>query len=595
MRHARHTIKLSRRLPRRSALTTFAALPLASALLLPALVLASVGIASQRMQVIVMARPGQMQAAEQAALSLGGSVGTKLAPINSFVASLPEGDLPSFAANPTVGSVTPDATLHLLSSTYTPSEDQYSLYNLEESTGVRDMWAQGYAGQGVGVALIDSGVTPVKGLDNAGQVDNGPDLTEESQSPSLDHLDTYGHGTFMAGIIAGHDPGANPLSSNVGSSAFLGIAPDSTLVSVKVADSHGITDVSQVIAAIDWVVQHANDNGLNIRVINLSFGTDSTQSYVLDPLCYAVEQAWDAGIVVVVSAGNGGSSSDGLTDPADDPYVIAVGSETLDGQSGNASVSSFSSWGNGTRNPDVVSPGGHVQSLADPGSYIYDHFSSTGRINGRYFRGSGSSEAAAFTSGAAALLVQEHPSFDPDQIKALLVGTANPISGESADAQGAGAIDLDAASGPITGQLATEVKTAQDYPSSTGTGSLQGSRGTDELVLRGVTLSGNTDIMGHHVNTAQLASEEAAGTAWQGGMFDGSSWSGSSWSGSSWSGSSWSGDDWSGSSWSSDDWSSGTWSGSSWSGSSWSGSSWSGATWSSDAWATDIWANASWS
>jgi serine protease AprX len=595
MRRARYSIKSSLGLRRRTGLSAIAALPLASALVLPALGLASIGTASQRMQVIVMARPGQMQAAERAALSLGGSIGTQLAPINGFVASLAEGDLSSLAANPTVGSVTPDATLHLLSSTYTPSQDPYSLYNLEEETGVRDMWAEGYAGQGIGVALIDSGVTPVKGLDNEDQVYNGPDLTEESQNPSLDHLDTYGHGTFMAGIIAGHDPGVNPLGSNVSASAFLGVAPDSTLVSVKVADSHGITDVSQVIAAIDWVVQHANDNGLNIRVINLSFGTDSTQSYLLDPLCYAVEQAWDAGIVVVVSAGNDGSSSDGLTDPADDPFVVAVGSETLNGETGSTSLSSFSSWGNGTRNPDLLAPGGHVQSLADPGSYIYDNFSSTGLINSRYFRGSGTSEAAAFTSGAAALLVQEHPTFDPDQIKALLVSTADALPKTSAEAQGAGAIDLDYASGPIKGQLATEVNTPQSFATSTGTGSLQGSRGTDELVLRGATLSGDTDIMGHHVNTTQLAADEAAGTAWQGGTFNGSSWSGSSWSGSSWSGSSWSGDDWSGSSWSSDDWSSGSWDGSSWSDASWSGSSWSGATWSSDSWATDIWANASWS
>ena len=95
-------------------------------------------------------------------------------------------------------------------------------------------------------------------------------------------------------------------------------------MSVKAAAANGTTDVSQVIASIDWVVQHRNDNGLNVRVLNLAFGTDSRQSYVLDPLAYAAEVAWRKGIVVVVSAGNDGPTTTGLNDPAYDPHVIAV-------------------------------------------------------------------------------------------------------------------------------------------------------------------------------------------------------------------------------------------------------------------------------
>ena len=563
----------------------------------------ALGGLTQRVSVIVMARTGQLAAAEHAAMSLGANVGRSLASINGFVASLDKADASALAHSGAVSSVTPDAALHLLGSSYSgysASQDPYSLYNVESATGVRSMWQQGYTGSGVGVAVIDSGVSPVRGLNGQGQVYQGPDLTEESQSSSLNRLDTFGHGTFMAGIIAGHDPRADPTDSDTGSSAFLGVAPESTIVSVKVADSHGMTDVSQVIAAIDWIVQHAQDNGLNIRVMNLSFGTDSTQAYTLDPLAYAAETAWRAGIVVVVSAGNHGSGSNGLTDPATDPYVLAVGSETLNGQTGNATLSSYSSSGNGTRNPDVVAPGGHLQGLSDPGSFISDHYGSTGNINSRFFRGSGTSEATAFVSGAAALLVQEHPSYTPDQIKALLVSTAKPLSGVSATSQGAGAIDLNAASGAVTGSTLQAVNTPQSYAASTGTGTLASSRGSYTLTLRGHTLSGETDMMGHTVNTSQLARAEAAGTAWQGGTWNGSSWSGSSWSGSSWSGSSWSGADWSGSSWSSDNWSTGTWSGSSWSGSSWSGSSWSGSSWSgsswsNDAWDSGIWNTASWS
>src|SRR6202011_4121177 len=109
---------------------------------------------------------------------------------------------------------------------------------------------------------IDSGVAPVQGLNNPGQVLNGPDLTAESQHSSTVSLDTFGHGTFMAGLIAGHDAGVDPAASVLDSTSYLGVAPGARIVSVKVADARGMTDVSQVIAGIDWVVQHAHDPGM---------------------------------------------------------------------------------------------------------------------------------------------------------------------------------------------------------------------------------------------------------------------------------------------------------------------------------------------
>ena len=136
-----------------------------------------------------------------------------------------------------------------------------------------------------------------------GKVVYGPDLTLENGTPAK-NLDTYGHGTHMAGIIAGRDAAADTVSGN--SADFVGMAPDSRIVSIKVADAKGQTDVSQAIAAIDWVVQNRNKNGLNIRVLNMSFGTDGVQGYLLDPLAYAAEQAWHKGIVVVVAVGNEG-------------------------------------------------------------------------------------------------------------------------------------------------------------------------------------------------------------------------------------------------------------------------------------------------
>src|SRR5712692_3820786 len=211
--------------------------------------------------------------------------------------------------------------------TYDPATDVNSMYSTTQYTGATQWWNAGYTGKGIDVAVIDSGVSPVQGLSAPGKVIYGPDLSLESQAPNLTNLDTYGHGTFMAGLIAGRDGVAQAPYQNDPASQYRGMAPDSRIVSVKVATADGGTDVSQVIAAIDWVVQHAQDPGMNIRVLNLSYGTNSTQSYILDPLAYAAEVPWKSGIVVVASAGNTGyqrgDGAPGLADPAFDPYVIA--------------------------------------------------------------------------------------------------------------------------------------------------------------------------------------------------------------------------------------------------------------------------------
>ena len=163
-----------------------------------------------------------------------------------------------------------------------------------------------------------------------------------------------------------------------------------------------MTDVSQVLAAIDWVVQHRQDHGLNIRVLNLAFGTDGAQDYRLDPLAFAVEVAWRKGIAVVVAAGNGGAAAGRLNNPAYDPFVIAVGAVDGNGTSTMADdvVPSWSSSGDGVRNPDLVAPGKSLVSLRVPGSHIDRTFGATARVGKtRFFRGTGTSQAAAFVSG----------------------------------------------------------------------------------------------------------------------------------------------------------------------------------------------------
>jgi serine protease AprX len=434
---------------------------------------------------------------------------------------------------------------------YDPTSDVNSMNLTTLYSGAQAWWAAGYTGEGVDVALIDSGVAPVNGLTAPGKVVYGPDLSLESQAPNLTNLDTFGHGTFMAGLIAGKDDGVSAPYAAASATNYIGMAPDARIVSLKVATADGGTDVSQVIAAIDWVVQHKNDNGLNIRVLNLSYGTNSTQDYLLDPLSYAVSQAWKAGIVVVAAAGNSGfQTSHGapaLANPGFNRRIIAAGASDSNGTLAilDDTVPSWSAQAKAgsARAPDFVAPGTHLQGLRVPGSYIDMNYPDS-VIDGRFMRGSGTSESAAITSGAVALLLDRWPNATPDQVKRLLKLNAfyMPECGKSGR-MGSGELQL----GPILSASLPAYE--QVLPWSTGTGTLEGARGTDHLTRDGVVLSGEQDIFGAPFDSAAMAALEAAGNSWSGGT-----WNGNSWSGDSWSGNSWSGIRWSGNSWSSGDW-----------------------------------------
>jgi serine protease AprX len=545
---------------------------------------------------IVRARPGHEAAAEALVLKLGGSIGCRLRIIDGFSATLPAGTAGAMRASGDVLSVTPNRQLQAQSSSYSvaydPSSDGYSMAQVTQLSGARAWWQAGYTGEGVDVALIDSGVSPVDGLSKPGKIVNGPDLSFESQAANLTYLDSFGHGTFIAGLIAGQD---SPASAGAPASTYLGMAPDARIVSLKVATADGGTDVTQVISAIDWVVQHRSDNGLNIRTINLSYATNSQQDAAVDPLAYAAEQAWKKGLVVVAAGGNYGfqshmNNAPALGDPAFDRYVIAVGSSDSRGTPSLAddAVPDFTPWPKrgATRSVDLVAQGVHLQGLRVENAFI-DTTHPEGLLDSRFFRGSGTSESAALVSGAVALILQKYPGATPDQVKRLLQQTAYPIKAK-AQQIGAGELQL----GPA---LAAALPGAvQTWPSSTGTGSIEGSRGTDRITRDGVVLSGEQDIFGAPVDTSLLAAAEAAGNSWSGGTWNGNSWSGNSWSGNSWSGNTWAGDSWSGNSWSGNSWSTGTWSGNSWSGHSWSSTDWSGNSWSGNSWSGGSWAGDSW-
>ncbi|MDP9296337.1 MAG: S8 family serine peptidase [Actinomycetota bacterium] len=538
--------------------------------------------------VIVLKSPGAGSAPEQAVQSLGGEVRVHLGIIHGFSAQVPQNAIPRIAATSGVEAITPDRSVHSDAATYSPSTDKSSMYTLDRLTGAAGYWSRGYTGQGVDVALIDTGVAPVEGLSAPGKIINGPDLSFESQADNLRYLDSNGHGTFMAGIIAGKDSSVGS-PSNATSDQFVGVAPDARIVSVKVGDAFGTTDTSQVIAGINWVVQHRNDPGMNIRVLNLSFGTDSTQSYTLDPLAYAAEMAWRRGIVVVASAGNDGYGSAALNDPALDPYVLAVGAVDLNGTPGHQddTVPAWSSTGDGVRNPDLVAPGVSVVSLRDPGSQI-DVENPGAVVANRFFRGSGTSQATAMVSGAVALLLQERPGITPDQVKTILDGSATKVPGGNFQAQGHGTVDLEAARSYPT------QNTVQTWTSSTGLGTLEGSRGTAHLSADNVTLQGEEDIFAMPWIPSVWAPAVAADSSWNGGTWNGSLWTGSAWTTASWTGSAWGSVLWTRNSWSGTGWSRNSWSRNSWSRSSWSGKGWTSNRWSSNTFSRQTWSTNRW-
>jgi serine protease AprX len=500
---------------------------------------------------------------------------------------------------------------------YDAVSDPNSVYNAAQTVmGADAFYRSGITGRGVDVAVIDTGVNAVKGLDGDNKVIHGPDLSFDSQNDVLRHKDVYGHGTHMAGIIAGKDAGATGAGDG---DHFQGVAPDARIVSVKVGEAYGTADVSQVVAAIDWVTKNRQSNGMNIRVLNLSYGTDANQAYTIDPIAHAVEQAWKAGIFVVVAGGNSGYGTTQLNDPALNPFVMAVGSTDSRGTRGawDDTVPDWSSTGDSTRPPDVVAPGRSLTSLHVPGGVVEEQFPEA-VVAERFVRGSGTSQSAAMVSGAAALIIQQRPWIYPDALKALLRNTAERLPNAENRAQGQGLVNLDRAkvrSTPITFQL---------HAPSTGLGSLEQARGGShieavEILVDEATgaetenvypLEGEIDIFGRAWNAPVWAAASKTRTSWVGGAFNGVLWTGDSllsglwqavgwddqtdWTGARWTGARWTEANWEGARWTGARWTGARWTGARWTGARWTGARWTGARWTGARWTGARWTGARW-
>jgi len=470
---------------------------------------------------VILKTTGALTPAQEARVrSLGGDITRRLPIIGSVAVRVPSRNLKAVAALPFVTHLSLDGMVQ--------KSDEFTVGSSEAAqAAAADSAGHSYqlTGQGVTVAVIDSGMAPSQDLSRPQYTkDHGFNLLTptsrilasvnfvsdvppdqlgtvgvtlgilsggDGKNPVLglpldgdwkksNLYDPCGHGTHIAGIIAGN--GAKS-SGNHYFRTFYGIAPQSNLVNVRVLDQSGTTSVSTVITGLQWVVN--NRKSYNIRVINLSLGHPVTESYATDPLCQAVEAAWKAGIVVVCAAGNEGRGSaandpaqgnegwgvnyGSIQSPANDPCIITVGAtKDMDGVRADDRIATYSSRGPSRADlvlkPDVIAPGNKVISLDAKNSmldlyagrtndipqsaYMKGH-ADPNHVSKDYFRLSGTSMASPVVAGAAALLLQADPTLTPDTIKARLMLSADKWTDPSGNADpltyGAGYVNIPAA------------------------------------------------------------------------------------------------------------------------------------------------------
>ncbi|HET6874256.1 MAG TPA: S8 family serine peptidase [Acidimicrobiales bacterium] len=489
-----------------------------------------------------------------AVLQYGGTVLTQYTIINGVDAMVPVSSEPLLAALPGI-VVTPDVSVSVQSTPestgpHTPSDAFLG------QTGAQQLAAAGDTGQGATVAVLDTGIDNLP--DFSGRLVGGVDLSGEGNA----FQDSYGHGTFVAGLIAG-----NGASSN---GQYSGEAPAANLVSVKVAGASGSTKLGTLISGLQWVQR--NQSAFNIRVLNISLGYQPSQSSLTDPLDNAVERVWSSGVAVIVSAGNAGPFNGTILSPGDDPMVVTVGSldDMAQGNVANDEMTNFSSVGptspDGWMKPDLVTSGRSLVSLAAPGSTVYQSNPSAVVGTGN-FVGTGTSFSSAITSGAAALVITRHPTYTANQVKAALLGTTNPGPTGNPFVDGHGALNA--------------------YGAATTTGL--------EPASNGQTVSLNPT--GNPVDTwnqALWTGQPWTSTAWNSTAWNSTGWNSTAWNSTAWNGYAWDSTAWNGFECNSTAWNSTAWNGAAWNSTAWNGSAWDSTAWNSTAWNSTAWNSTAW-
>lgn len=360
--------------------------------------------------------------------SSGNRVTAELPLIGAVAVEVEKDDLPFFARFGDSLRVFEDAAVTV------PKTEESQVNPLLNSAAATvkapQLWEAGLSGSGIGVAVIDTGVATHQDLE--GRVVAFHDLVNGRTRPYDDH----GHGTHVAGIVAGDGADSD--------GRYKGIAPEANIIGIKAFNDEGSGKVSDVIKAIQWAITHKDEH--NIKVLNLSAKTVAKLSYRVDPLARAIERSWDFGLVPVVAVGNEGPGDETIGSPAHAVKVISVGGVNDRGTSDRADDRMYrnSARGptpvDGLTKPDLVAPAQNIRAAANRG--------------GGYVTKSGTSMAAPAVSGLAALMLERHPEATPAQVKLALTATAERIErlGEAND-QGSGLVDGERALAHLTRSL----------------------------------------------------------------------------------------------------------------------------------------------
>jgi serine protease AprX len=489
---------------------------------------------------------GQDAAAAARAVQLAGGTVTATLPLISGVAAR----IPAGAQLPAGFTVTPDRPLSFAGTEEPPAAVTSTV---RATLGLRP---DGGEGRGVTVAVVDTGISDVADL--RGSVVGHIDVTGTGGG------DGYGHGTFLAGLIAG--------SGASSGGAYVGVAPAAKILDVKVARADGGTDLISVLSGLQSVADRRHTHGVD--VLNLSLSSGSPVPYQVDPLNQALRALWRADITVVVAAGNDGPDPGSVSAPGNDPTLITTGGLNEHGTAahGDDTVADWSAHGptnQGVAKPDVVAPGASLVGLRSPGS-IADTEHPDARIGDDYFRGSGTSMSAAVVSGAAAALIDRRAGLRPDGVKALLADTAYRADGLGDRlAAGVGGIDLGAALKQAERSGLGNGHTSQAAPDSSG-----------KWQKLAAALEENDPAKAQRAWDA-LSPEARSWAARSWASLDATTkdWVARSWAARSWAGTGATDEEWAARSWAARSWADADWAARSWAGDNWEARSWAARSW----------------
>jgi serine protease AprX len=493
-----------------------------SAFVPPSLAKRAAAHPTETFNVIVRGRPGENSASVAKYFTEDGARGKvkrQFYSIDGAAGSLTGAELLKLAQNNHVFSITPDAKMG------STGIEEDTLWRT--ATNVLPLAGSllSPAPQAPGIAVIDSGVDASKLADFGARVVKSVDFSTPDGSAKGDD---EGHGTMVAGLAAG-------------AGAYPGVARNAPIVSLRTSDAQGASHQSDVIAAIDWLLQ--NGAQYNVKVANLSMRSSNPSSFRTDPLDKAVEKLWLSGITVVVAVGNygvNGQATQVQYSPGNDPFVISVGATDTNGTASTAddTIAPWSAWGHtldGFSKPDISAPGRWIVAPVPAASTLATTAADRVVAPG-YMWMSGTSLAAPMVAGAAAAVLARHPGWTPDQVKGALMKTAT----KTASGFAAGVGEVNAAKAAQLGTAPNPNSKLYDF-----------------------------------VTTASDGTRSFDGTTWMNTLRSVTDWSATDWSATDWSATDWSATDWSATDWSATDWSATDWSATDWSATDWSATDWS--------------------